>query len=117
MAEEYKKINLHFKKFGFYPNNAKPFVTLDIAENNNVIDLQRRIYTTFMNKETEESNGFFTPGIWKPDIQLTISFSKEKLPKAVESLNEINLPFDGVLDSIGLIEFHPAKQLFRIALK
>lgn len=117
IAKEYKKIDLHFKKFGFYPNKEKPFVTLDIAENNHIIELQRKIHTTFINKAIEDSRGFFSSGIWKPDIQLTVSFEKEKLPKAVEYLNKIDLPFDGKLESIGLIEFRPVKQLFRIALK
>ena len=117
IAKEHKKIDVHFKKFGFYPKKDKPFITLDIAENSEIIDLQKAIHTTFIKKGIEESRGFFSSGIWKPDIQLTISINKERLPKAVECLNNIELPFNGRLESIGLIEFHPAKQLFRVLLK
>ncbi len=116
IACSYNKIPLHFKKFGFYPKKDKPFITLDIAENTEVIDLQRILHTQFAYSCQEDSRGYFTPGIWKPDIQLTISFDKVKLPLAVSILNEMDLPFDGMLQSVGLIEFHPAKQLFRIEL-
>lgn len=115
-ARSTAKIKLHFKKFGFYPNKDTPFLTLDIAENAEVITLQQTIHNQFAGTGQEDAGGYFSTGIWKPDIQLTIPFDKDKLTLAVSLLNNQELPFEGTLQSIGIIEFHPVKQLFRIDL-
>ena len=108
------ELKLHFKKFGFYPNKEKPFITLDIADNSSVIQLFNEIHAAF-NKCTDQNYAnYFSQNIWKPDIQLTTSIDSRILSTAIEILNDVDLPFDGYLCSIGLIEFHPAKQVFRI---
>ena len=114
-AESIGKIGIHFKKFGFYPSE-QPFVTLDIADNDAVLRLHKTIIERFSNIGTQDANGYFTPGVWKPDIQLTTAFDKKKIACAINCLMETSLPFDGYLDRIGMIEFHPAKQLFSYAL-
>lgn len=116
IIKRYKRINLHFKKFGFYPNPNKPFITLDIAEKEDIIHLQKEIQEGINDKNNTSISPFFQEGIWKPDIQLTIGIEKHKLPLAMELLNDVELPFDGVLESIGIIEFHPAKQISRFQL-
>lgn len=114
-SERIQKINLHFKKYGIYPND-KPFITIDIAANIEIIKFHMDIYNIFDKFGNQDSRGYFTPGIWNPDCQLTISFDKTKLMRAVNYLSETTLPFNGQLEKIGVIEFYPAKQLFSYEL-
>lgn len=64
----------------------------------------------------QDERGYFAPGIWNPDCQLTVSFDKVKLSTAVDYLADTILPFDGRLEKFGVIEFYPAKQLFSCQL-
>ena len=109
------KIDIHFKKYGLYPND-KPFLTIDIADNVNIMRLHNEIQDIFKGFGEEDGRGYFSPGIWKPDCQLTVSFDKTKLPAAVNYLADINLPFNGKLERLGVIEYYPAKQLFSYPL-
>lgn len=115
LSKKIEKINIHFKKYGFYPND-KPFITIDISENIEIIKLHMEIQNIFNKLGNKDVRDYFAPGIWKPDCQLTISFDKTKLAAAVNYLAEKTLPFIGQLDKIGVIEFHPAKQLFSFLL-
>lgn len=82
-----------------------------------ILDLQTKIRSEC--DRYGELFGFdvFNEGIWKPDCQLTIEISKEKLLKAIAILLDTELPFNGTLERIGVIEFHPAKQLFSFDLQ
>lgn len=115
LSEKLQKINIHFKKYGIYPND-NPFITIDIADNAEIMKLHRDIQVLVDGFEMKQNQGYFAPGIWKPDCQLTVSFEKTKLAAAVNYLVETDLPFNGKLEKIGVIEFHPAKQLFSYEL-
>lgn len=59
-------------------------------------------------------------GKWQPDCPLTTSsypMKKANLPKAVEYLSSVELPINGYLDKIGIIEFHPAKKIITVPLR
>jgi hypothetical protein len=111
LTENKQKIDLHFKKYGIYPNK-NPFITIDIAENIGIIELHKEIQKLFGKYLNKDNQIYFVPGIWKPDCQLTVSFDKGKLAAAVNFLSDTDLPFNGQLKKIGIIEFYPAKQLF-----
>jgi len=111
LSEKTKKINIHFKTYSFYPNDL-PFVCIDIAVSFPILELHSEIQNFSNESDIKDKRNFFEHGIWKPDCQLTVAFEKSKLNKAISYLSETKLPFDGVLERIGLIEFHPAKQLF-----
>jgi len=115
LSKRIEKINIHFKKYGLYPNE-NPFLTIDIADNIEIINLHREIQKLFSKLGKNDDPDYFAPGIWKPDCQLTVSFDKTKLAAAVNYLSGTTLPFDGQLQKIGVIEFHPAKQLFSYTL-
>jgi hypothetical protein len=42
---------------------------------------------------------------------------KENLPEAANYLTSVELPINGYLDKIGIIEFHPAKKIITVPLK
>lgn len=111
LSKKIQKINIHFKKYGIYPNHD-PFITIDIADNIEIIKLHKEIQKIFNKFGNEDNRGYFAPGIWNPDCQLTVSIDKAKLATAVNYLGETALPFNGQLEKIGVIEFYPAKQLF-----
>lgn len=111
LAKRIQKINIHFKKYGIYPND-NPFITIDIADNIEIIKLHMDIQKIFDKFSNKDNRGYFVPGIWNPDCQLTVSFEKAKLATAVNYLGKMSLPFNGKLERIGVIEFYPAKQLF-----
>ena len=111
LCKRTSKIKIHFKTYSFYPNDS-PFICIDIAVTLPILNLHTEIQKMTNEKSKKDSSGFFEQGIWKPDCQLTVAFEKLKLIKAIDYLSNTELPFDGILEKIGLIEFHPAKQLF-----
>lgn len=115
LSKRFEKINIHFKKYGLYPGD-KPFVTIDIADNNDILKLHMEIQNTINQLGVKDNRGYFDAGIWKPDCQLTISFDKTKLATAIDYLADTSMPFNGKLEKIGVIEFSPAKQLFSYPL-
>ncbi len=115
LSKRIQKINIHFKKYGIYPND-NPFITIDIADNIEILKLHMDIQKIFNKFGIKDNRGYFVPGIWKPDCQLTVSFDKAKLAKAINYLSETALPFNGRLEKIGVIEFYPAKQLISYEL-
>lgn len=115
-SKKMKKLGLHFKNYGFYPND-KPIVFIDISATIGIIELQREIQESFNDLGKKTDIPFFDQGVWKPDCFLTIGLEKGKLEKAVSILSEHQLPFNGYLERIGLIEFYPAKQLFSYSLQ
>ena len=74
--------------------------------------MHKEIHNISDESDIKDTSNFFEQGIWKPDCQLTRAFDKTKLINAINYLADTKLPFDGFLERIGLIEFHPAKQLF-----
>ena len=115
LAEMTPKINVHFKSFSFYPE-IDPFICIDTAVSYPILDLHSQIQKECDEYADDNLMVNLKKGIWKPDCQLTVRIEKSKLATAVNYLSEIQLPFDGKLGRIGLIEFHPAKQLFSYEL-
>jgi len=111
LCKKIHKIKLHFKTYSFYPND-QPFICIDIAVSLPILNLHTEIQKIFCERNNKDSKNYFEQGIWKPDCQLTTSFEKIKLLKAIDYLSNKELPFDGILEKIGFIEFHPTKQIF-----
>lgn len=59
---------------------------------------------------------YFDRGMWKPDCQLTREIDKTNLVNAINCLFERKLPIKGKLERIGLLNFHPAKQIVNFDL-
>jgi 2'-5' RNA ligase len=116
IAKTIEKIPIQFKTFSFYPNE-KPFVCIDIAVTHLILNLHAEIRSKCDQFGKLYDNNYFDQGLWKPDCQLTIGFEKEKLNNSIDFLSNMKLPINGIIERIGLIEFHPAKQLFSFELK
>ncbi|MDQ0361712.1 hypothetical protein [Breznakia pachnodae] len=115
LVKKIMKVNIQFKTFSFYPNE-KPFVCIDIVVTKQLLELQGVIREQFEDYIDEDMNIYFEQGTWKPDCQLTTEIDKKKLVTAVNYLLKQQLPFYGLLERIGLIEFYPAKQIYSYEL-
>ncbi|MBQ3546346.1 MAG: hypothetical protein IJA34_15385 [Lachnospiraceae bacterium] len=110
IAEQTKTMNIVFKSYSFYPNE-QPFLNIDMAVGMELLRLQSEIREKCDKFSKLLPIDFFDKGIWKPDCQLTREIDKSKLIDAVNCLYETKLPIKGRLVKIGLIKFHPAKQI------
>ncbi len=110
IAEQTKSIDIVFKSYSFYPNE-QPFFNIDMAVGMELLRLQSDIREKCDKFSKLLPIDFFDIGIWKPDCQLTREIDESKLIGAVNCLYETKLPIKGKLERIGLIKFHPAKQI------
>ena len=109
-TQERKRLDLHLKNYGFYPNE-KPILFLDFSATIPLIQLEIDIQQTFKGLGKNFDFNFFDENIWKPDCFLTVEIDRSKLQKGVMILLNKPVQFNGTLDRLGIIEFHPAKQI------
>ena len=107
LSKRLEKINIHFKKYGLYPGD-KPFVTIDIADNNDILKLHMEIQNT-INQLGEKDNR---------DVNFVLSNDMVSWQSGfqIPYLADTSMPFNVKLEKIGVIEFTPAKQLFSYPL-
>lgn len=115
IAKQTKAIDVVFKSYSFYPNE-QPFLNVDMAVSMELLRLQAKIREKCDKFSELLPIDFFDIGIWKPDCQLTREIDESKLTNAVNCLYERKLPIKGKLERIGLIKFHPAKQVVNFDL-
>ena len=115
ISQTREQIDIIFKSYSFYPND-QPFFNIDMAASMPLLELQAEIRRTCDRSSTLLPIDFFDAGIWKPDCQLTREVDKKYLSNIAKCLYEKKLPIKGKLESIGLIKFHPAKQIIRFNL-
>lgn len=115
IAKTMKPIDVIFKSYSFYPNE-KPFFNIDMAVGNELLALQETIRKSCDKLSQVFPIDYFDKGIWKPDCQLTREIDNNKIYDAVGCLYKNKLPLVGRLERIGLIEFHPAKQIISFDL-
>lgn len=115
IAQKTIQIDVIFKSYSFYPNE-QPFLNIDMAVSMELLKLQSEIRENCDNYSKLFPIDFFDRGIWKPDCQLTREIDESKLIDAIKCLQERKLPIKGKLERIGLIKFHPAKQIVNFDL-
>lgn len=115
ISQTREQIDIIFKSYSFYPND-QPFFNIDMATSMPLLELQAEIRRTCDRSSTLLPIDFFDEGTWKPDCQLTREVDKKYLSNTAKCLYEKKLPIKGKLESIGLIKFHPAKQIIHFNL-
>lgn len=115
LAQATEKLKIHFKNIGVYPGE-KPIVFLDVSATSELLDLQKNIQSIFSHEPSEIGATYFDPGIWKPDCFLTMSIERNKLHQAIDVVMDLPLPFDGYIEQLGIIEFHPARKIISYPL-
>lgn len=110
LSKQTQVVDVIFKSYSFYPNE-QPFMNIDMAVSMELLKLQSEVRAACDGMAKLFPIDFFDKGIWKPDCQLTREIEGDKLTKVVDCLRENRLPIKGRLERIGLIKFHPARQI------
>ena len=119
IASESCFMNLFIKNYSFYLTHNY-VISLNIASSTELLNFQQNIKIKLDPVGKALPVDYFDKGKWQPDCPLTTSsfpMKKEKLSKAAEYLSTIELPINGWLEKIGIIEFHPAKKIIIVPLK
>ena len=112
-------VDLTIKNFSIYLMNNY-VISLNIASSTELLNFQQNIKRKFDLNGKALPVEYFDMGKWQPDCPLTTSsfpMQKEKLSKTAEYLSAVELPINGWLEKIGIIEFHPAKKIITVPLK
>ncbi|HEX3048363.1 MAG TPA: hypothetical protein VHY08_26685 [Bacillota bacterium] len=115
-TNNHRKLTIHLKNYGFYPND-EPILFLDFSATIPLIQLENDIQKTFSPLGQNFDVNYFDENIWKPDCFLTLGIDKSKLQEGVVILLKKPLQFNGIIERLGIIEFHPAKQIVSYSLK
>ena len=108
-------IPVHFKSLGIFPND-KPTVFLAPSVTPALLNLQSCVGGALRDLGQCPPYNFFLPGHWVPHCLLGFDLEPVKLTGVLESAMHLHLPFDGQIEEIGLVEFHPVKHLFTFPL-
>ena len=114
-AESTAALTVHFKSLGIFPN-AKPTVFLAPSVTPALLNLQTRVCGALHGLGTCPPSDFFLPEHWVPHCLLGFDLEPEKLASVLNCAMHLRLPFDGRIEEIGLLEFHPAKHIFAFPL-
>ncbi len=82
----------------------KPVVTMELLE----------IHSNFhgrLEKYIEKAWGYYLPGNWVPHCTLVMDNNYDAIYKAINICKEVSMPIKAKVESIGLLEFKPNKQL------
>jgi hypothetical protein len=104
------KMNIHLKNYGFFTEN-NPVLVIDFAPSIQLLDLQKDAKKAFDKCGDKFDVSYFDEGIWMPNCQLSVKNENTNFQEAIHYLLERPLQFNGTLERIGIIEFHPAKQI------
>ncbi len=110
LTKRHFKQNVHFKNYGFF-SNEMPTVFIDISPTVSLIELQKDIRIEFGKCSNNFDFDYFNEGIWMPSCPLTVKNEAPKIHDAIQLLLDKPLQFNGRLERLGIIEFHPAKQI------
>lgn len=115
-ANNHNKLTLHLKNYGFF-SNENPTLVIDFAPSISLIKLENDIQRTFSIYGKNYDFNYFDENVWMPNCQLTVKSECINFQEAINILLQRPLQFNGVLDRLGVIEFHPAKQITSYKLR
>lgn len=114
-TQKHKKIDVHLKNYGFFSNNT-PTLFIDFSPSIQLLQLESDIQNIFKSHGKAFNFNYFDENIWMPSCQLTVKNENSAIKEAIELLLNKPLQFNGTIERIGIIEFHPAKQLVSYSL-
>jgi hypothetical protein len=112
-------ISIVIKDYSFYISNSHYVLSFNMASSIELLEFQQKVKIKFDLIGKPLPVDYFDRGRWQPDCPLTTSsypMRKENLPVAAEYLSSVELPIDGYIDKLGIIEFHPAKKIITVPL-
>ena len=111
---ELGRMRLLFSSAGVFPTRdgvifLAPVVTFDL------LALHTRFHRTVVPAGLEP-NRHYLPGAWVPHCTLGVALADWEMHAAMDIAREPPMPFEGTLESIGIVEFPPLKEVLRIPL-
>ena len=102
-ATTVKPFEVRFASVGYFANDLT-VVFLAPVVTAHLLDLQVGFQNEFRGQVGEAWSNF-RPGWWVPHCTLAQGIERESFSEAMTLSREIELPFDAVLESIGIVEF------------
>jgi hypothetical protein len=103
---------VHFASVGLFPNGdagvlfLAPVVTPDLLE---MHDAFHRLFARY----AVSPQSYYLPGNWVPHCSLALNIPRDRLAAAVDaSSRSAGLPIRGCYESIGLMQYLPAKDVY-----
>lgn len=115
-ASSHDRLSIHLKNYGIF-SNENPALVIDFAPSISLIKLENDIQKTFNMYGESFDFEYFDENIWMPNCPLTVKSELFSLQEAINILLEKPLQFNGTLERLGIIEFHPAKQIVSYNLR
>lgn len=109
------RIPVYFKSLGIFPN-PKPTVFLAPSVTPNLFNFQSKVNKSLNSFGKCPTYDFFLEDHWVPHCLLGFDLEPSNLAGVLECAMHLQLPFDGLIIEIGLVEFHPVKHLFTFPL-
>lgn len=81
-----------------------------------LLDLHARFHRA-LSENSIQSQEYYRPGLWTPHCTLDFEISRKELAEKFAICHEMGGIGQVRLESIGLIEYRPVKELFRFPLK
>jgi hypothetical protein len=119
ITSENCSISIVIKNYSIYISNNHYVLSFNMASSIELLEFQQKVKFKFDTIGKPLPVDYFDIGKWQPDCPLTTSsypMKKENLSVAAEYLFSVELPINGYLDQIGIIEFHPAKKIITVPL-
>ncbi|MCK5128793.1 MAG: hypothetical protein KAQ68_02990 [Clostridiales bacterium] len=110
LAEKHETIEIHLKNFGFF-SDKNPIFFIDFSPSIKLLNLESDIRSISSSFGEQSDLNYFDENIWMPSCQLTVKSEDLNIHDVLEYLTMIPLQFNGMLERLGIIEFHPAKQI------
>lgn len=115
IAETTPNMPVHFKSLGIFPN-ARPTVFVAPSVTPALLNLQARTCCDMNELGKTPPYNFFLPEHWVPHCLLGFDMEPAKLANVLDCAMHLPLPFEGRIEEIGLVEFHPVRHLFAFSL-
>ncbi len=120
ITSENSSISIVIKNYSLYISNNHYVFSFNMASSIELLEFQQKVKIKFDKISKPLQVDYFERGKWQPDCPLTTSsypMKKENLSVAADFLSSVELPINGYLDQIGIIEFHPAKKIITVPLR
>ena len=108
-AGELRPFDVTFPRVDAF-RTAQPVIFLAPEAGTQLLDVHERFHNRFRTYR-ERVWQYYRPGVWVPHCTLCMDLSQEMFQAATRLLKDLALPIHARFERIGILEFHPNKQL------
>lgn len=108
-ARRTKPLGVSLSMVGTF-QTERPVIFLSPTGTSGLFALHQAFHDNFA-KYAEAVWDYYRPGIWVPHCTLCMDLSPDMYRRAMEMLEGVQLPIEATFEAVGILEFHPNKQL------